>query len=204
MNENSLVREYSYKYLGVTVDEDLSWSNHVDNLISKISQRLGLLRRVKHLLPVKVRKTLYNSLVLPLFDYSDLIWGDKNNKTVMDYLQVQQNKAAKLIIDAPPMSSASEALAALNWKPLSHRRYVHRCILIFKCINNLINYDFNLTFNSNIHAHNTRSKSHLHLPRVKTNWGKQKLSYQASKDFNSLDLEICDSVSLSSFKSKLI
>ena len=50
------------------------------------------------------------------------------------------------------MSSASEALAALNWKPLSHRRYAHRCILIFKCINNLINYDFNLTFNSNIHV----------------------------------------------------
>ena len=66
----------------------LNRSDHVDNLISKISQRLGLLRRVKHLLPVKVRKTLYNSLALPLFDYSDLIWGDKNNKTVMDYLQV--------------------------------------------------------------------------------------------------------------------
>ena len=89
-------------------------------------------------------------MVLPLFHYSDLIWGDKNNKTVMDYLQVPQNKAAKLIIEhAPPMSSASEALAALNCKPLSHQRYcVHRCILIFKCINNLINCDFNLTFNS--------------------------------------------------------
>ena len=76
------------------------------------------------------------------------------------------------IIEAPPMSSASESLAALNWNPISHRRYAHCCILIFKtCINNLINYDFSLTFNSNIHAHNTRSKSHLHLSRVKTNWG---------------------------------
>ena len=63
---------------------------------------MGLLRRVKHLLPVKARKTLYYSLVLPLFDYSDLIWGDKNNKIVMDYLQVQQNKAAEFIIDALP------------------------------------------------------------------------------------------------------
>ena len=53
-------------------------------------------------MPVKARKTLYYSLVLPLFDYSDLIWGDKNNKIVMDYLQVQQNKAAEFIIDALP------------------------------------------------------------------------------------------------------
>ena len=52
----------------------------------------------------------------------------------MNSLQIQENKAAKLIVDAPPLSSATEALKLLNWTPLGIRRHKHRCIFIFKCI----------------------------------------------------------------------
>lgn len=41
----------SFSYLGVTISSNLTWSDHVDNLCSKINKRLGLLRRIKHLLP---------------------------------------------------------------------------------------------------------------------------------------------------------
>ena len=54
----------------------------------KISQRLGLLKRIKHLLPFSACLVFYNSLVMPLFDYADLIWGDKHNVTLMTSLQV--------------------------------------------------------------------------------------------------------------------
>ena len=40
-----------------------------------------------------------NSLVMPLFDYADLVWGDKHNVTLMTSSQVLQNKAAKIILD---------------------------------------------------------------------------------------------------------
>ena len=43
----------------------------------------------------------YNSLVMTLFDYADLVWGDKHNVTLMSSLQVLQNKAAKIICDKP-------------------------------------------------------------------------------------------------------
>ena len=49
----------------------------------------------------KTRVTLYNNLILPLFDYRDVIWGDKNNDTIMSKLQIQQNKAAKVMLGAP-------------------------------------------------------------------------------------------------------
>ena len=52
-------------------------------------------------IPLKARLTIYNALILPLFDYTDIVWGDKNNTSLMDQLQILQNKAAKTILDAP-------------------------------------------------------------------------------------------------------
>ena len=72
-----------FKYLGVTFSSDMTWSDHIDHLSAKINKRLGLLKRIKHLLPRFARLLYYNSLVLPLFDYGDIIWGDKNNSTLM-------------------------------------------------------------------------------------------------------------------------
>ena len=58
----------------------ISWSD-IDALSKKVSQRI--LRRVKHLLPVRGSLTLYNSLILPLFDYADIVWGDKNSEVLL-------------------------------------------------------------------------------------------------------------------------
>ena len=55
----------------------------------KINQRIGLIRTIRNLLPLQA-----NALILPLFDYGDVIWGDKNNDTIMSELQILQNKAA--------------------------------------------------------------------------------------------------------------
>jgi hypothetical protein len=44
------------------------------------------------------------------------VWGDKNISVLMNHLQ--DNKAAKIIIDAHPLPSASESQRSLNWQPL--------------------------------------------------------------------------------------
>ena len=46
-----------------------------------------------------------NSIILPLFDYADIVWGDCDNKLLMMSLQILQNKAAKVILDYPNRSS---------------------------------------------------------------------------------------------------
>ena len=106
--------------------------------------------------------SLYFSDTTTSIDYADIIWGDKNNSVLMNSLQILENKAAKLILDAPPRSSATDAPKLLNWTPLGIRRHEHRCIFIFKCINGLIDFDFKLTTNNNIHSHNTRTSKNLH------------------------------------------
>ena len=85
----------------------MNWTDHIDSIISKVGQRLGLVHRVKHLLPMSARLTLYNSLIMPLFDYADIVWGDKNNVQLTNHLQVMQNNAARLILDFPARASGN-------------------------------------------------------------------------------------------------
>ena len=70
-----------------TVFTDFTWTNHVDYIAGKINQRLGLLGRIKHLLPFRARIVFYKSLVMHLFQYAHLlVWGDKHNVTSMSSL----------------------------------------------------------------------------------------------------------------------
>ena len=60
----------------------MSWVDHVDAICMKINQRIGQIRSSEihcRYKPV----ALYNTLFLPLFDYGDVVWGDKNNDTLM-------------------------------------------------------------------------------------------------------------------------
>ena len=79
----------------------MTWSDHIESLVAKANQRIGLLKRVKHLLSCPARITLYNVLILPILDYADIVWGDKDNVTLMKMLQIVQNKAAKTILGLP-------------------------------------------------------------------------------------------------------
>ena len=40
-----------------------------------------------------------STMVIPILEYASIVWGDKNNKVLMDSIQVLQNKAAKLVLD---------------------------------------------------------------------------------------------------------
>ena len=71
IENKKVLEESSFNYLGVTLSSDLTWHNHIDNMITKINQRLGVLRRVKEFLDLDTRCVLYTSLILPLFDYGD-------------------------------------------------------------------------------------------------------------------------------------
>ena len=101
----------SYTYLGIVIKNQFTWNYHIDHICGKISKKLGLLRRIKFCLPFNARITFLNSLNMqvPLFDYGDIIWGDRGNSSLMSDLQLLQNQAARLIVDLPAHSSASEA-----------------------------------------------------------------------------------------------
>ena len=65
-----------FSYLGVFLDETLSWKDHVEYVSSKVSSQLGLLSRIRACLTLEASKQVHTSLVQPLFDYADAAWGE--------------------------------------------------------------------------------------------------------------------------------
>jgi len=63
------------KFLGITIDERLSFRHHVDDLCSHLSRTVGMLRRLSILVPWRVRLTVYNSLIFSKVSYGVAVWG---------------------------------------------------------------------------------------------------------------------------------
>ena len=138
-------------------------------------------------------------MILPLLDYSDIVWGDKHNKTLMAKVQLLQGKAAKLILDKAKHSSATEPINELDWLVLSERRRQHRLSFVFKCMHGLIDWNFNFTHLRETHLYNTRHKDDVLLPKSRCQWGQQRLTYQAIQEWNGVPVPMRNSNSLDLF-----
>ena len=123
-----------FSYLGVFLDETLSWKDHVEYVSSKVSSRLGLLSRIRACLTLEASKQVYASLVQPLFDYADVAWGEISEGCCKE-LQRLQNRAARIILRR---KTSKNAFHLLNWLSLACRRKLHKCSSVFKCLNNLV------------------------------------------------------------------
>ena len=133
-NNHQLENVTKFKYLGVIINQHLTWHDHIEQLQSKIAKRLGVLKRIKHLLPDNARRIYVSTMVIPILEYASIVLGDKNNKVLMDSIQVLQNKAAKLVLDRATHSSSTQALLDLNWMNLSTRRLMQRCFFMHNFI----------------------------------------------------------------------
>ena len=81
-------------------------------------------------------------------------------------LQVLQNKAPKIILDRPLYSSATDALETLKWLNLEQRRFFHRCIYVYKCINGFMEHSMELLTNWDIHNRITTCLDYTVFPEI--------------------------------------
>ncbi len=56
------------KHLGVQVENTLRWNAHIDQLVKKLSSKIGILRKLQHIVPPATLLQLYNAIVVPHFD----------------------------------------------------------------------------------------------------------------------------------------
>lgn len=84
----------SFKFLGLSIDENLTWKHHVTYLRNRISSSLYIINKVKNTLPQQSLRMLYFSLVNCFLQYGVSIWG---NSEVTKPLVVLQKKAIRAI-----------------------------------------------------------------------------------------------------------
>ena len=84
------------QYLGLIVDDTLTWSDHVEYMSTKIRRGIGILKRTSKFLKEGSLLMIYSSLIEPYLRYCNIVWG-QCNETLKDKLQALQNKAARSI-----------------------------------------------------------------------------------------------------------
>ena len=53
------------KYLGVLIDQNLSWKYHIDSIVTKISKNVGLIAKLRHSVPRPILLNIYKSIIHP-------------------------------------------------------------------------------------------------------------------------------------------
>jgi len=75
INDKIIKQVQSAKFLGVYIDQHLSWSEHISQVKTKISKNCGVLNKLKHFLPQSTLLLIYNSLILPYLQYCAIVWA---------------------------------------------------------------------------------------------------------------------------------
>jgi hypothetical protein len=150
------------KFLGLYLDSNLSWSNHVDHVCNKISSGLYLMKRLAFGLDAEGLRTVYFGVIYPYISYGLLLWGSTfytHTKRVFTL----QKRAVRLIANVDFKTSCKKLFLKHNLLTI-YGLYIYLTILLVKHDNK-----FSIK-NNQIHSYNTRQKDFIHRNNYKRNF----------------------------------
>ena len=117
MRDTPLMKVDKYCYLGVYLQNKLSWTSHIDYISHKANHLLGFLTQNLRNSPRYFKEYAYKQLVLPSIEYCCSIW-DPYQKYLIDKLEIIQHRAARFILNKPwnrhQRDSITDMLKELN------------------------------------------------------------------------------------------
>ena len=137
---SALERVSGYKYLGIVISSDLSWSNHIKGIASKARKQIGLLYRwfYKHAHQDTLR-ALYVALIRPHLEYGVPVWDSHLLKDI-NVLEAVQRFATKVCVKSWNTLDYQERLDKLHLDTLQKRRSVSKLCHLFKAVHGLSNF----------------------------------------------------------------
>ena len=106
----------SAKLLGLEIDSELSFTSHVEKLCKKLSQRIGVLKKIRSCLPTKQRLLYYNTMIRSVLHYVSSIWTSCDKENLSRVFKLQK-RAARVISDANNQASSVKLFNSLQWLP---------------------------------------------------------------------------------------
>ena len=192
------------KYLGVTLQDKLSFTPHVNNTIKKAATTRQFLQRNLRGCSREVKETSYKTFVRPVLEYASTVWDPVGQSTLRQKLEAEQNRAARFVVgDFRRSSSITAILNQLQWQSLAERRAQARAIMTYRILNGLVYMpqDF-LTLSSTPSL--TRGAPHkLLIPQARTEAYKSGFVISSSLLWNRLPAGVTQADSLDAFRSQL-
>src|SRR5215813_12051339 len=202
-NNNILTRSSFTKFLGIFLDDKMSWKIQINNVCKQIAIGLGFVSKIRQYFPYYVVKHICTSFIESYLTYGIESWGTAC-KTTLNPLYTLQKRALRIIHSLPPSSSVSEIFPTDGILTLRQLAYYKLAVLFHGVIHNsrdicgirIVSVDRGITSRA-------ASKGMLSLIKVKTNYGKQKFEYIGCKIWNDLEASVKMAKSLPTFKTKL-
>jgi len=171
------------KYLGILIDEELNWCEHIKCVYNNVKKFLGIFYKVRYKLP-SVCLHLYYATVYPHIQYGIGIYANTNKTYIYD-LVVLTNKILRILQFKTSMSSVSELYSCFTTLQIVDLHEYKILILMHKYFYDrdslpLIFKNYFIT-NTQVHGHNTQSHLSMHLSLLSTNYGIRCLNFKVSK-----------------------
>ena len=131
INDNQVSQVTTAKSLGVTIDNKLDWSSHIDKLTKKVASGIGAIKRIRHLVPEATLHLIYQALIQPHFDYCNIVWGNCGT-TLQNKVQKLQNKTARVLTYSNYDADAGYLFELLGWKNLASQQQIQRATMVYK------------------------------------------------------------------------
>lgn len=204
LSGHALEKVENTKFIGVTLDQNITWVKHIQSVRSKISKGLGIIIRAKKVFTIPTLFTLYNSFIYPHFIYCIEVWGNAANIYISSLFKLQK-KVVRIIKSASFLANTAPIFKELKILPL-HNIYRQRVnIFMFKFVKNMLPEIMNDLFirNIDLDRRSTRQNNKLQIPFCKTVLYQNTIRYQGVKEWNEISDIIDHKCSIHTFKFRL-
>ena len=195
-----LTRVSTAKFLGITIDENLTWKSQINDIYKVCSRNIGVLNKVKHFLPKQSLYQLYCSLILPYMTYGILLWGNASKEYLTKIFKLQK-RALRIISNSSYLCHTKPLFENYNTLNIFELYNKELGIFMYKYKTGLLPQSFDNLFTEleSIHKYDTRNKTdyRLEIHKIKS------VLTLGPKLWNSFNREIKAAQSLNSFKTRL-
>lgn len=192
INNELLLKTNETKFLGLTIDENLSWNKHVENVVSKMASGIYALWQMSKISDLDTLKTLYHALIQSHVHYGISIYG-ATSKQNLDKILLKQKKAIRIMAGLKISDTVKHLF--IHFKILTvYSLYVLESIKYVKEHNNDSLFETS-------HQYNTRNK--VIFDKHNLEFYKNKTNYMGKKFFTFLPNEIKREQNYNTFKQKL-
>ena len=137
--------EESFKFVGIYLDEFLTWNQHVNYICGKAANAVYALSKLKNVIPVSVKLTIYNSLFRSFIEYGICAWGRSNCNSINRLITLQK-RAVRCIVNAKYNSHTDPIFAKLGILKFKDLLDLNQICFVHKFISNKLPPSFDYFF----------------------------------------------------------
>ena len=179
IGNNTLTLIKQTKYLGVIIDEDLTWVPHIQNQCTKIARENWALASISKYVNLSTLKCAYYGLVYPHLQYCASVWGQASKSTLKP-IKILQNRAVKIISKTYHRQSFLSLYFRLKFLRFDDIVQLQIAKLMHSIHYKILpEFYFNFTKVENTHQHRTRFPTSSNYNQIKrrTEKGKRALAF---------------------------